>query len=293
MADKPKHLAYIAGVLSLIINIFLFAVKYYIGSRIDSIAMQADAWHTLSDTLTSIVFLVGFWFSNKKADKEHPFGHGRAEPIAAIVIGTLLAVVGAGFFNESIIRLKSFQMVHYTRMAILIFSVSVLIKEAMALFSFWVSKKINSQALHADAWHHRSDAITTVIIVAGALVGKYILWIDSIMGIAVSLFIIYTAYTILKENISSLLGKGQDALFEKNLRKLIKEITPVASTVHHCHLHQYGDHIELTCHIKFPGNMEITEVHDIVTKIEKKIQKKMNITATIHMEPFEKKIKAG
>jgi cation diffusion facilitator family transporter len=112
--------------------------------------MTADAWHTLSDTLTSLVVILGFWISGRPKDEEHPFGHGRAKVIAAVVIATLLAVVGASFFRDSIRQLIERKNAAFSTLSLIIFSISVLVKEALARFSLWAGKKTQSQSLVAD-----------------------------------------------------------------------------------------------------------------------------------------------
>ena len=160
-----KKIGYIAAWTSVVLNAILFGIKYWAGSQAHSNAMIADAWHTLSDTLTSFIVIFGFWISAKPPDKNHPYGHGRAELIAAIVIATLLAVVAFKFIYQSIERLYNPITTNYSFIVLLIFSLSIILKEAMAQFSYKVGKKLNSESLKADGWHHRSDAIITLTIV--------------------------------------------------------------------------------------------------------------------------------
>ncbi len=250
--------------------------------------MKADAWHTLSDTITSLIVILSFWISSRKPDKGHPFGHGRAELIGAIIIGTILAAVGFNFLKESILRLKTHHIIHFSTLSIVIFTISIIIKEGLAWISILTGKKINSRALVIDGWHHRSDAITSVIIVIGALVGKYFWWIDGVMGLVVSIFILYTTYDILKGAFNALLGEKSDPVIERKLKKIVKKIVPSVSKLHHLHIHRYGDHIELTFHILLPGSMKLKQGHKIATSIEKNIRKDLKMEATIHFEPSGK-----
>ncbi|MFZ2070203.1 MAG: cation diffusion facilitator family transporter [Halobacteriota archaeon] len=283
MKIKLQSLGYLEGWLSTIINIILFAFKYWVGQKYNSISMKADAWHTLSDTLTSIIIIFGFWMAAQKADYKHPFGYGRAEPIATVIIGTLLAVVGFNFLIESITRLQNVQSAYFGKLAIIVFLTSVLIKEGLAQFSIWAGGKIKSQALIADGWHHRSDAIASGLIVLGALFGHW--WLDGILGIFISLLILYVSYGILKRAISILLGEKYDKELEIRVKKLVKKTVSHTCNVHHLHLHKYGDHMELTFHIKLPSEMNLKESHDVATLLENKIRTEMNIETTIHIEP--------
>lgn len=285
MRDKPHRFGYLEGGLSVIVNVVLFAFKYWAGTQSGSVAMIADAWHTMSDTLTSLIILVSFWVVSRPADKLHPFGHGRAESIGAIIIGTLLGVVGLTFFRESILRLQHYQAAEFATLGILVFGVSVLVKEALAEFSIWAGRKIQSHALVADGWHHRSDAIASGLIVIGALAGAYLWWIDGVMGIFVSLLILYATYTILKDAADSLLGERPDPVIADKLNELVRTSAPAASCIHHLRMHRYGDHIELTLHIKLPCEMSLKEAHDLATRLEEAIKKETNAASTIHVEP--------
>jgi cation diffusion facilitator family transporter len=283
---KTQRLGFIEGWLSISINLLLFVLKYWIGVKADSVAMKADAWHTLSDTFTSFVVLFGFWVSRRKPDEQHPFGHGRAEAIGAVIIGTLLFVVGATFFKESIHRLIAQQGLRFSSLAIIIFLTSVVIKEGLASFSIWAGKKIDSQSLIADGWHHRSDAIASGLIVVGTILGQSFWWIDGLAGILVSLLIFYATYDILKSATSTLIGERPDKSLKDELKKIVQNVAPYVTDIHHLHVHKYGDMIELTFHIYFPEQIKLKEAHDIATAMEDTIKKELKMEATIHFEPL-------
>jgi cation diffusion facilitator family transporter len=282
---QKKTLGYAEGWASVVINTSLFGLKFWIGTIIGSVAMVADAWHTLSDTLTSVIVIFGFWMASLPADREHPFGHGRAEPVGSVAIAVLLGVVGFYFLKESVGRLLHYQYVGFQSKAIVIFGISVLLKEALARFSFWAGRKIDSNSLKADGWHHRSDAIASALIVVGAFFGKSLWWIDGAMGIGVSLLILYAAYDILKSSTSHLLGEVHRKEVEVKVAELVGRVSPQATRVHHVHMHRYGDHIELTLHINMPKDTHLDETHRVATEIERLVNAEMNIEATVHVEP--------
>ncbi len=176
--------------------------------------MTADAWHTLSDTLTSVVVILGFWISSRPEDEEHHFGHGRAEVIATIIIATLLAVVGINFLKDSIRQLIAQRSASFSTIGLVIFAISVVIKEGLARFSIWARKKTDSKSLLADGWHHRSDALASLIIVIGAVLEKYFWWVDGVLGIGVSALILYAAYDIAHDASDFLMGEktGDDLI---------------------------------------------------------------------------------
>jgi cation diffusion facilitator family transporter len=282
---SKKQMGYLEGTTSIIVNTALFGVKIWIGAMLGSISMIADAWHTLSDTLTSIVVIVGFMISSKPADDAHPYGHGRFESIAATIIGTLLAVVGFSFLFESIQRLIYFKATQFNLLGIIIFLVSAFLKEALAQFSFFLGQKANSLTLTADGWHHRSDAIASGLIVVGALLGNILWWIDGVMGIAVSLLILWAAFEIILENTNLMIGERLTPEIQEKITSLVSAISAQISDIHHFHLHRYGDHVELTFHIRVTPNMPVQESHEIVNKIEEKLRKELQYHTTVHVEP--------
>ena len=278
-------LGYLEGVISIILNTLLFGLKYWVGVNTFSIAIIADAWHTFSDSLTSLVVIMGFKISSKPADKEHPFGHGQAEVVSSVIIGTMLAIVGFNFLIASIQRFENQQSAVYNTVAIIVFVISVIVKEGLAQFSIRAGKMIDARSLIADGWHHRSDALVSLMVLAGIFVGKYFWWVDSVMGIIVSLVIFYTTYLILKESISILIGKVPAEDFKKEIEEIVADNMPQDVLLHHLHCHRYGDNKELTFHIKLPAEMKLSEAHSISEKLENKIREKMEIETTIHVEP--------
>jgi len=284
--ERRTHIGYLEGTISIILNTLLFALKYWVGIKTFSIAIIADAWHTLSDSLTSVVVIIGFKVSSKPADKKHPYGHGRAEIISSVIIGTLLTVVGVNFLIASIQRFINHQSVSYGNLAVIIFIISVIVKEGMAQFSIRSGKIINSQSLIADGWHHRSDALVSLMILVGIFIGEYFWWIDSIMGGVVSLIIFYTTYSILKVSVSTLIGEEPSEDFKAEIRKIVNNSVSCDVKLHHLHSHKYGDNKELTFHIRLPADMRLEDTHRITEEIEKKIKDEMNIEATIHVEPI-------
>jgi len=285
MKKDASFLKYLEGWVSIFGNILLFILKFWAGIVTGSIAIIADAWHTLSDSLSSIVVVIGVKISKKPADKDHPFGHGRAELIASVVIGMLLAVIAFNFVLESIEKLKNHEAVKYGMIAIVATIVSIVVKELMAQFAFWTARKTKSITLKADAWHHRSDAISSVIILVGIFIGPYFWWVDGVLGLIVAALIFYAAFEIIRDASSPLLG-------EKPEEELIQEIKRVSAAesgknlkVHHIHMHRYGDHLEVTFHIKMHKSVSLLEAHEICTSIEKKLYEEQHIFATIHAEP--------
>jgi cation diffusion facilitator family transporter len=279
------RLGYLEGVLSIVLNTALFGLKYWVGLSTGSIAVIADAWHTMSDTLTSVIVILGFKISSIGPDKKHPFGHGRAEIISSVVIGVLLAVVGFNFLVESIHRLRDHVAASFNSSAITVFAISVVLKEALAWFSIWAGRKIESQSLIADGWHHRSDSIASLLILLGVLFGRYLWWIDSALGIAVSLLIFYAAFNVLRESTGALMGEQPSEKLSMSLNRIVQDTSPQVQNMHHVHVHRYGDHIEITFHIKLRPEIGLEAAHRISRDLENRIKHDLNMAATIHIEP--------
>jgi cation diffusion facilitator family transporter len=285
MVKDVKKLSYSAGWISIVVNIGLFALKYWAGIVTDSIAITADAWHTLSDSLTSVIVIIGIKISTKPADREHPFGHGRAEWIASIIIGILLVLIAFNFFSESIKRLRSHESVQYGIFAIAVTIISILMKEALAQYAIWAGETTGSKAVKADAWHHRSDALSSLIILIGIFFNKFFWWVDGVLGIIVALLILYAAFDILKDSVNPILGTQPDENLILRIKEICRDTVNVDVHAHHFHLHDYGGHAELTFHIRLSQKMTLEDAHNIATKIENAIKARLDIETTIHVDP--------
>ena len=280
-----KKLGYKQGIISIIANTLLFALKYWAGIVSGSIALIADAWHTLTDSISSIIVIIAIKLSSKKPDKEHPFGHGRWEQIASIFIGFLLAIIAYDFLRDSIVRFQLKEQANFGAIAIIVTIVSIIIKEGLAQYAFYVGKKTDNLSVKADGWHHRTDALSSIIVLVGILLKKYFWWIDSLLGILISLMIFYAVFGIVKEAISKLLGEKPSNELINKINIIVKEIDPNDLQPHHFHIHNYGTRQELTFHLRFDKTLDIETCHTIATRIEFEIKNRLRIEATIHIEP--------
>lgn len=289
--ERRQFWLYTEGWLSIGLNVILFIVKYWIGIVTGSVAIMADAWHTLSDSLSSVIVLVGAKFSAKKPDEEHPFGHGRAELVASIIIGVLLAIVASNFLVESVTKLYRQESATFNTIAVIVFLVSVVVKEGTAQLSIRMGKTYDSKSLVADGWHHRSDAIASAMIVAGIFAGKYLWWIDGVLGIIVALLIFYATFDILKQSINPLIGEKPDEETIQKIDQIVGRFIKRNYDIHHVHIHRYGSNTETTFHIQFKYKVSFETAHDSVTRIEKALRDEMAIEATIHYEPDKNEAK--
>ena len=285
--DQHSKLGYREGLVSVILNLLLFVLKYYAGIASASLALIADAWHTLSDSLTSLVVILGIKLSSKKPDKEHPFGHGRWEQISALIIAILLALIGVEFMKDAIAKLRGHEAADFGWLAYLATVASIVLKEGLARYAFYIARKTGNAAVKADGWHHRSDALSSLMVLAGLFLSPYFWWIDSVLGMLISFMLFYAAYGIIREAVNKILGEEPSEEVIGKVEQIVKAEMGNVASPHHYHIHPYGDHIELTFHIQVPGEETVEEAHRKATLIEMQIKTELKIDATIHIEPLK------
>jgi cation diffusion facilitator family transporter len=283
--DKKKA-GYVEGTVSIIINFLLFILKMWVSIITGSIALAADAWHTLSDSLSSVAVIIAAKLASKKADKEHPFGHGRWEQIASFFIAAVLAIIAYDFLKDSIKNFWNKERVEYGIAAIIVTAVSIIVKELLAQYAFYLGRKTDNSSVKADGWHHRSDALSSVVVLAGILFAKQFWWIDSVLGIIIAVMLFFAAYEILKESINKILGEEPKKDLIDKITKEIKSIYYDDLKIHHLHIHNYVSHKEITFHIRLNKDLTIEKGHKIASDIEEVILDKFGMTATVHVEPF-------
>ena len=283
--DKTKG-GYLAGAVSIIINAVLFGIKFWAGIVTGSLALIADAWHTLSDSLSSVIVVIAVKLGSKKPDKQHPFGHGRWDLIAALFIAFILGIIAYDFLKEAVNRFGAKEPVNYGTLAIIVTIASIAIKEALAQYAFYVARKTESESLKADAWHHRSDALSSVVVLVGIVFARQFWWIDSVLTTIIALMLFYAAFKIIKGTVTKLLGEEPDNGLLESISAQIKSIYKEDLHIHHYHIHDYVSHKELTLHIRLNKNMTVGKSHEIASKIEKIIESNFGMNATIHIEPL-------
>jgi len=283
---ERKKASYLEGTVSIIANIALFALKYWAGIVSGSIALLADAWHTLSDSISSVVVILGAKLASKKPDKDHPFGHGRWELVSSIIIAMLLLWIAIGFITDSVAQLKVRESANFGTLAIVVTVVSILVKEVLAQYAFYLGRISGSTTVKADGWHHRTDALSSLVILIGILLKNYFWWIDGALGIAVSLMLLYASFRILMEAVHKLLGEEPSAELIEEIKALIRSLYGSDLNAHHFHLHNYISSKELTFHIKIENKLSVEEGHDMATAIEDLIDEKFDMKSTIHLEPI-------
>lgn len=279
------------------VNILLVIIKLIAGIVGRSSAMVADAIHSLSDLITDAILLLFVKIAGKPQDESHEYGHGKYETLATLIIGIILLAVGIGVLISGcdlIIKSLSGQILPKPGwIALIVAIVSVAFKEILYQYSVIKGKQLNAQSVIANAWHHRSDAISsggTLLGIAGAMfLGEHWRILDPIAAVIVSFFIIKVAYRISKPCIDELLERSLPASTEKEIREIM-QTPPEVKMIHHLRTRRIGNNIAIEAHIKMDGNMTLEDAHNVASEIERLLRAKYGVQTHIglHMEPYVK-----
>jgi len=273
------------GWISVLVNSILFILKLVIGVMVGAVSVIADAVHTFSDIISSIVVIWGFKQAEKPADVEHPYGHGRAEYIATLIIAILLCVAGIEFIEASIDRIQNPKLVVAEWWMILILMVTIILKEITARYAEFLSTKIASGTLHADAWHHRTDALSSLLVVGALIAGKYgYPSSDGWAGLGVALFLIYTGFEIAKDAVDDLIGKPPTSEEVEVIRQIVMSVDGVLGA-HDIIVHSYGHDKFASVHVEIDADETTAVAHDISEEVEDKLEKAIGVEPTVHLDP--------
>lgn len=277
----------LSGVLGIICNLFLFILKLIIGLYMNSIAVISDSFNNLSDTASSFITILGSKMSSRRADKEHPFGHGRMEYIASLIVSFLIIIVGFELLKTSFKKIFDETVVYLDTQLVIILLSSIIIKVWMYLYNRYIGNLIKSKVILAASQDSLNDVITTSAIIITAISGKYLPFsIDGYVGMIIASFIMYSGYRISKNTIDSLLGTTPD---EELVKKLEDEILSEAEIVgiHDLIIHDYGTgFIMATVHAEVNSDCNIIKIHEIIDHTENEVLKKFNVTLVIHIDPI-------
>ena len=274
------------GWISIIVNGLMFFLKLLIGLIIGSISVIADAFHTLTDVISSGVVIWGFNESEKPADKNHPYGHGRAEYVATLVIAILLIVAGIEFIESSIERIVNPTIIEPEWWMIISIFITIFIKMIVAQYAEYLSSKIASGTLHADAWHHRADAISSFLVATAMILGKYgYFQVDGWTGLIVALFIMWSGFGIAKEAVDDLIGKPPTIEEINDIRKISLNVEGVIG-VHDIAVHSYGKDKFASIHVEIDEQEDQMDAHLISENVEKTLNKKLGVSPTVHVDPI-------
>lgn len=279
-----------------LVNLFLVVFKFVAGFVGHSSAMIADAVHSLSDFVTDIIVLLFIRISSKPEDKDHDYGHGKYETLATAIIGAILLLVGVGILwdggSKIIAFIKGETLSSPGMFALVAAIISILLKEILYRYTIIEGKKLNSQAVVANAWHHRSDAfssIGTAIGIGGAiLLGEHWRVLDPIAAVIVSFFIIKVAIQLIIPCLEELLEKSLPDEVEKEIVDIVTSFDGV-SEPHHLRTRRIGSYYAIELHIRMDGGITLDEAHRKATAIEQKLREKYGkgTHVGIHVEPVK------
>ncbi|MBO5067694.1 MAG: cation transporter [Clostridia bacterium] len=275
-----------AGILGIIANAFLFAIKLLAGILSGSIAVIADAINNLSDFMTSIITAVGFKMSGRPADKEHPFGHERIEYITSLIIACVIFFIGIETGRAGLDKILNASPTDFSIITCIILGASITVKFILAIIFNGLGKSINSDSLKAMCTDSRNDVISTSVVLICAIVAMVTgLSLDGYLGIAVSLLVIYSAINLIKETINPLIGTPPDKDLVSKLETKLKTYEQVLD-IHDLIVHSYGPTKTFaSVHIEVDSAVDIMLSHDLTDNIEREIYKEMNVLLVCHLDP--------
>ena len=287
-ANVRTSVGKLSGIVGILNNLFLFVIKFVIGTIVHSVSIQADGVNNLTDAGSNIISILSFHFANKPADKDHPFGHERTETIASLFVGILILVLGFETAKESISKVIHPGSIDFRLASVIILLVSIIVKFWMYTYNKKLSKTYDSSLLEASALDSISDVCGTMAVLVSTLLSPVLHFnLDGYMGIVVSGIIIYGAYGLLRDMINSLIGEAPDPELVHNIVDRIMA-HPAIIGVHDMMLHNYGPNkIFASAHVEVDSSKDIFETHDHIDNIEREVKENMNIDLVLHMDPVK------
>ena len=278
----------LCSLYGIFLNVLLFAGKYFAGVLSGSVAIVADAFNNLSDAGSSVISLLGFAIAGKKPDLDHPFGHGRAEYLAGLLLSALIVVMGVELGKSSIEKVLHPEPVEAGLLPALILLASIAVKFYMCLYNKAVARKINSASMEATATDSLSDSIaTTVVLLSMAASCFFHVNVDGWAGLLVAAFIIFAGYNAMRDTLSPLLGKAPDPELVKDIEETALAHPEIVG-IHDLIVHDYGPGRGfVSLHAEVNGSGDMFQLHDAVDQAEREIREKFGILATIHMDPID------
>ena len=287
-ANVRTSIGKLSGIVGIFSNLFLFVIKFVIGTIVHSVSIQADGVNNLTDAGSNIISILSFHLANKPADKDHPFGHERTETIASLFVGILILVLGFETAKESISKVIHPGSIDFRIASVIILLISIIVKFWMYAYNKKLSKTYDSSLLEATALDSISDVCGTTAVLVSTLLSPVLHFnLDGYMGIIVSGIILYGAYGLLRDMINSLIGEAPDPELVHNIVDMIMA-HPAILGVHDMMLHNYGPNkIFASAHVEVDSSKDIFETHDHIDNIEREVKENMNIDLVLHMDPVK------
>lgn len=280
----------LASAVGIFCNVLLFVVKWTVGFFLNSISVMADAFNNLSDAGSSIIGLVGVKMASKPADEDHPFGHGRIEYIAALIVAFLVLQVGFTFFKDAIVKIKSPEVLKFQMVSVVILILSIAVKLWMGMFNKKLGRRIDSKVMLATATDAMGDVITTSATIASILFWKVTgINIDGFVGIGVSLVVMWAGIGIARDTLEPLIGEAVAPEEYVRISRFVEKYDGIVGS-HDLIVHNYGPGRSMaSIHAEVPNDVDIEASHEVIDKIERDAARKLGIFLVIHMDPVETK----
>lgn len=286
--DKVRNsYGVVGGIVGILINVILFAIKLSVGLIVSSIAIMADAFNNLSDAASSLITILGFKLSNKPADREHPFGHGRIEYLSALIVAFMVMLVGLQFIKSSFERIVNPTTVIFELVPFILLFVSIFLKVWLSRFNKFMGEKINSAALKASSVDALGDVFTSTCVVISFLAANFTSFpVDGYIGMVVAVFIVYSGFSLVKDTISPLLGEAPDPELVNAIKEKVLSYDNILGT-HDLIVHNYGPgKCMASIHAEIPSDISVVTIHEIVDKAEREISEALKIYLVIHIDPI-------
>lgn len=289
-APDKKRSAYgkLCGIVGIVLNVILFAGKFFAGMISNSIAITADAFNNLSDAGSSIVTLIGFKLAEQKPDSEHPFGHGRMEYLSGLVVSAVILMMGFELVKDSIDKILHPTEVEFSVIILVILVASILGKCYMAYYNFSLGKRFDSATLRATATDSLSDCVSTGVVLISTIIGHYTdIQIDGFCGIAVGVLIFVAGINAAKETLNPLLGQPPEPEFVAQIEEMVLNFnTESIIGIHDLIVHDYGPGRRvISLHAEVPAEGDMVALHDVIDNLEGKLRMELGCLTTIHMDP--------
>lgn len=283
-----QKLGILSGLVGIGFNLLLFMIKLLAALLSQSVSILADAVNNLSDAGSSVVTIIGFRLAGQKPDEEHPFGHGRIEYVAGLVVAFLIFGMAVELFRSSVKKILAPTDIEFSVLIAVILLVSILVKLYMFYYNYSLGKKMGSPVLVNTAKDSISDVISTSVVLATSVIGAATgISLDGLAGSAVALFIIWQAFEATRDTVSPLIGEAPSQKLLNEVAASVMEYKGVLG-VHDIVVHNYGpSKMMMSLHVEVPSSGSLLEVHDLIDEIEQDLDEKYMCTAVIHMDPVD------
>lgn len=280
----------LASIVGILCNVCLFLVKFVVGLLVNSVSVTADAFNNLSDAASSVISFVGVKMAGKPADKEHPFGHGRIEYIAALIVSFLVLEVGFTFLKDSISKIRHPEVLNFQLVSVVILVLSIGMKLWLGIFNRQLGKRIDSKVMMAVFADSMGDVITTSVAILSLVIFRLTgINIDGIVGIGVALVVMWAGVGIARDTLEPLIGEAIDSEEYDKVKRFVERYNGIEGT-HDLIIHNYGPNQSMaSIHAEVPNDVNIENAHELIDRIERDAVEELGILLVIHMDPIEMK----